>query len=59
MVRAFGAHLRSSPLREAVLGVRLNFNALGTEHLDVPEPERAPSRWTVPQSIARGRAVDP
>jgi hypothetical protein len=51
MVEAFGAWLRQSPLRESVLGVRLNFNALGTEHFEVPAEARAPEAWTVPAGI--------
>ena len=56
MIQAYGQHLRSSPLRDTVLGVRLNFNALGTEHLEVPEGDRAPERWTVPQSTPAAEA---
>lgn len=44
-VLAYGRHLRESPLRDACLGVRLNFNAIGTEHGNVPREQRAPSRW--------------
>jgi hypothetical protein len=52
LVLALGAHLRASPLGETVLGVRLNFNALGTEHYEVPEEDRDPSRWTAPEGSA-------
>ncbi len=31
-IKAYGAHLKQSPYKDAVLGVRLNFNAIGTEH---------------------------
>lgn len=39
-IRAFGDHLRGSPLRTAVLGVRQNFNAVGTEHGSFARAER-------------------
>lgn len=50
LVQSCAAWLKASPLKENVLGIRLNFNALGTEHFDVPEEDRDPARWTVPQS---------
>jgi hypothetical protein len=43
---AYGKHLRASPYRAAVLGVRLNFNAIGTEHVHVPPKFWDPKTWT-------------
>jgi hypothetical protein len=52
MLHACAAHLKQARYRAAVLGVRLNFNALGTEHTAVAAEDRDPSRWTVPPGAA-------
>ena len=56
MLHAYAEHLKHAPYRANVLGVRLNFNALGTEHTAVPPEDRDPSRWTVPAGIQPLRA---
>src|SRR5215472_2896424 len=43
MLHACAAHLKQARYRAAVLGVRLNFNALGTEHTAVAAEDRDPS----------------
>jgi hypothetical protein len=52
LLLAAGAWLKASPRRNAVLGIRLNFNAIGTEHFDVPEGDRGPGAWTSPAGVA-------
>lgn len=42
LLRAFAAHFIASPNRRWILGVRLNWNALSTEHMDVPPAFRPP-----------------
>ena len=44
-VRAYGKHLRESPLRDVCLGVRLKVNAIGTEHGGVPKEQQDLSKW--------------
>lgn len=51
MLRALGAHLKSSPFRKTILGLRLNFNAFGTEHTFVPTEYRSPDAWTIPTGV--------
>lgn len=48
MIAAVADHLRASPYRDRLLGVRLNFNAVGTEKTGVPAELRAPEHWTAP-----------
>ena len=54
MIAALGRHLRESPACAKLLGVRLNFNAVGTEQFIVPAPLREPAAWEFP---ARGGAA--
>jgi hypothetical protein len=49
LLRAFGAHFKASPNRAWILGVRLNWNALSTEHMDVPAEFREPALWQTPK----------
>jgi hypothetical protein len=48
MLEALAAHLRQSPHRGALLGLRLNFNAIGTEHFTLPEELRRGKGWIAP-----------
>ncbi len=38
-IKALAEHLKSSPLKDSILGVRQNFNAIGSEYLKVDTPE--------------------
>jgi len=55
---AYGQHLAASPYHDAVLGVRLNFNALGTEHMHVKVPDRDPAAWHCPPGVDPGPKFD-
>jgi hypothetical protein len=46
-IRAYSAHLKQSPYLQVLAGVRMNFNALGTEHTEVPENKRSLDQWKV------------
>ena len=59
LLAAYGRHLKESPHREAVLGVRLNFNALGTEHVQVPAKYRSSEAWTYPPGVQPGPRWNP
>jgi hypothetical protein len=50
---AYGKHLRASPHRAAVLGVRLNFNALGTEHMGIKPAQNVLEKWRAPEGGRR------
>jgi hypothetical protein len=56
MLEAAARHLRASPHRSALLGLRLNFNAIGTEHMNVPADLVAPDRWLAPPGVDRAVA---
>ena len=51
LLQAFAAYLRQSPYRDIVYHVRLNVNALGTEHSVIDESERPRDRWVVPNGV--------
>lgn len=57
-IAAYGRHIAESPYHDAVLGVRLNFNALGTEHMHLKPPDRDPAKWTFPPGVEPGPAYD-
>ncbi|MBC8872824.1 MAG: beta-galactosidase [Planctomycetes bacterium] len=44
-LRALGDHLSRSTHRETILGLRMNFNAFGTEHTSVPAEYRSPEAY--------------
>ena len=46
-IKAYSAHLKQSPYLQVLAGVRMNFNALGTEHTEVPEDKRSLDQWKV------------
>lgn len=48
MLKALADFLAQSPDRAALLGLRLNFNAIGTEHFPVPPEAQDPAKWIVP-----------
>jgi hypothetical protein len=54
LIEAYGRHLRQSPHKDAVLGVRLNFNSIGTEHLNVEKAYRSLDQWTTPPGVQPG-----
>ncbi|MFB3829731.1 MAG: beta-galactosidase [Bryobacteraceae bacterium] len=48
LIAAYARELKNSPHRARIAGVRLNFNALGTEHTEVPPQARDPKSWSAP-----------
>jgi hypothetical protein len=58
-LRAYAAFLKQSPYRASVLGVRQNFNAIGTEHWRVPNDKIALSQWRVPPGTKAGEPFTP
>jgi hypothetical protein len=51
LIAAYGEHIRGSRLRKTVVGIRLNFIAVGTEHVEVAEPFKSASAWTLPAGV--------
>lgn len=58
-IKAYAGHLKHSPYLSALAGVRMNFNAMGTEHFTVLEEERPLSKWITPKGIAPGTEWTP
>jgi hypothetical protein len=52
LIAAFAREVKSSPYRSRVIGVRLNYDAIGTEFLIVPPEERDPSHWVAPPGVS-------
>lgn len=55
-IKAYGAHLKSSPYLAALAGVRMNFNPLGTEHFNIPDSAVALDQWISPAGVTPGTA---
>jgi hypothetical protein len=51
LIAAFAKETKSSPYRSTVIGVRLNYNAIGTEGMVVPPEERSPAKWVAPTGV--------
>jgi hypothetical protein len=52
LIAAFARAVKSSPYRESVIGVRLNYNAIGTEFLIIRPEERERAQWAAPTGVA-------
>lgn len=46
LIRALAEHLKDSPYRETVLGIRQSYNAIGTEHHWIRPEDRTQDNWT-------------
>jgi hypothetical protein len=53
-LKAYATHLKKSPYLAMMVGIRMNFNALGTEHFPVPKEKRSLDQWKVPKGVAQG-----
>ena len=54
LIAAFAREVKSSPHRDRIVGVRLNYNAIGTEFMIV-KPEEIPSdQWVTPPGVTLG-----
>ncbi len=52
LIAAFAREVKSSPYRSSVIGVRLNYDAIGTEFMVVALDKRDPANWTAPPGVA-------
>lgn len=53
-IKAYARHLKGSPGLSILTGVRMNFNALGTEHSDIPQNKRGLNQWILPGGVKQG-----
>jgi hypothetical protein len=56
LIAEFARQVKASPHRARLIGVRFNYNAIGTEYMAVPEEWRDPAKWTAPAGVALGPA---
>lgn len=54
LIAAFAREVKSSPYHSRIIGVRLNYDVIGTEFLIVPPDQRDPSKWTAPPGETPG-----
>jgi len=48
---AYASFIKESPLAQYILGIRQNFNAIGTEHYVVPSQNIDLAQWQVPPGV--------
>lgn len=53
-IEAWAVHLKNSEYKSAILGIRQNFNAMGTEYTMVPEEYRSIDQWYTPPGVEKG-----
>lgn len=59
LLRALADHLDKAPYRDAILGIRLNFNPFGTEHhAPKGKPDLSLDRWILPEGADREGATE-
>ncbi len=51
LIAAFAREVKSSPHRDRIVGVRLNYNAIGTEYMIVRPEEQPADEWIVPPGV--------
>ncbi|MBK1706373.1 hypothetical protein CKO40_17915 [Halochromatium glycolicum] len=54
MVEALAQFVLRSDLRKSVAGIRMNYNAIGTEHWLVPTKVRSADQWNLPAGVEPG-----
>ena len=52
MIMALAGHLKKSPYKDAVLGIRHNYNAIGTEHHYIRPEHREHTQWTLEENAS-------
>lgn len=51
MIDTLAVHLKNSAYKNVVLGIRQNYNAIGTEHHWIPTEYRNKSAWTIESGV--------
>ncbi len=54
MLAAFAQHLKNSPWLANVVGIRQNFDAIGTEQINVPAANQSLNQWIAPPGAVQG-----
>jgi hypothetical protein len=54
LLKAFAQHLKNSPYLANIVGIRQNFDAIGTEQITVSAADQLLSHWIVPAGVAQG-----
>jgi hypothetical protein len=54
LLAAFARYLKNSPYLSCVSGMRQNFDAIGTEQINVPAANQALNQWIVPVGVTQG-----
>jgi hypothetical protein len=54
MLSTFADHLKTSPYLSSLVAIRQNFDAIGTEQLNVPVAQQPLIQWIVPPGVAQG-----
>ncbi|MEX0322716.1 MAG: beta-galactosidase [Puniceicoccaceae bacterium] len=52
-LEAMAEYIAQSPFRKNIIGIRMNFNAFGTEHTHVEEEDIPLAKWIVPEGCDR------
>jgi hypothetical protein len=56
LIAEFARQVKASPHRDRLIGVRFNYNAIGTEYMAIPSEWRDPAKWTVPPGATSAAA---
>ncbi len=59
LLKAFAEFVQNNKDRQFLLGIRQNFNGIGTEHLEIPEQNRDLKQWIVPERADKSIALQP
>jgi len=59
MLAAVAQHLKNSPYLTNVTGIRQNFDAIGTEQINVPAANQALNQWIIPAGVTQGPTWTP
>ncbi|MCX7013123.1 MAG: beta-galactosidase [Candidatus Sumerlaeota bacterium] len=51
---AYAAYLKTAPHKEIITALRLNYDAIGTEHYQVPDQYRPLEQWVCPPGVEQG-----
>lgn len=59
MLTALASHLAGAPYLSAIFGLRMNYDAVGTEGYGIPLASRDPAAWVVPPGATLAPRFDP
>jgi hypothetical protein len=59
LLKAFAEFALNNKNSQYLLGIRQNFNGIGTEHLEIPEQNRDLQQWIVPEKADKSIVLQP